>query len=244
MELSELSKLWKSLHALEENRPKTHYARIDVDFSKGQNQGKDVVLTVYGDYLIRIKYDGDIGDCTIRFSNRNAQKLPVVEFKKQIGLYSQIYLSSTDTSGHFIFLVGGQFAGEIEPSAGSEVGLLNSSGLNIDPAIESEYDTVLDDIKTATEFSGAVYSKQQTSTNALVAVGATKLRDVIIKNTDAANAIDLGESAVDATAFRAASMELAAGEATGFTQVDLATLFILSSIAGSHAKISVMGVEI
>ena len=244
MELSEISRLWKSLHRLEEDLPQSHYARIDIDFSESRNQGNDVVIEVYGDYLARIKYDGDVGDCTVRFSNRNAQKLPVVEFKKQLGLYSKLYLSSTDTSGHFIFLVGGQFAGEVEPSAGSEVGLINSSGANIDPAIESEYDTVLDDIKTATEFSGAVYSKQQTSTNALVAVGATKLRDVIIKNTDAANAVDLGETAVDVATFRSASMELAAGANMGFTQVDLATLFILSSVAGNHAKISVIGVEI
>ena len=256
MELSEIARLWKKLQGLEENLPQSHYARIDVDFSESRNQGNDVVVEVYGDYLARIKYDGDVGDCTVRFSHRNAQKLPVTEFKKQLGLYSKLYLSSTDTSGHFIFLVGGQFAGEIEPSAGSEVGLINSNGANVDPATEG----TLEDVKTATEsldanafdsatdtiklgFSGAVYSKQQNSTNALVAVGATKLRDVVIMNTDAANAVDLGETAADVATFRAASLELAPGASIGFTQVNLATLFVLSSVAGSHGRISVLGVE-
>ena len=256
MELSEISRLWKSLHRLEEDLPQSHYARVDVDFSESRNQGKNVVIEVYGDYLARIKYDGDVGDCTVRFSNRNAQELPVTEFKKQLGLYSKLYISSTDTSGHFIFLVGGQFAGEIEPSAGSEVGLVDSGGVNIDPAEEGTQE----DIKTAIEsletdafdsstdtiqigFTGTVYSKQQTSTNLMVAVGAVKLRDVVIINNDAANPVDLGESAVDVATFRAASIELAAGASIGFTQVDLNTLYILSSIAGSHATISLIGVE-
>ena len=93
------------------------------------------------------------------------------------------------------------------------------------------------------EFNGAVYSKQQTSTNAQVAVGAVKLRDVVIKNTHASNAVDLGESAVDVAAFRAASIELAAGSSIGFTCVNLTSLYILSSVAGSHGTISLIGVE-
>ena len=125
-------------------------------------------------------------------------------------------------------------------TTGDKVGILNTAGVDINPSTEE----TLTLVKTAVEFGGGVYSKQQTSTNALVAVGAVKLRDVVIKNADAANSVDLGKTAVDVASFRAASLELAAGASIGFTQVDLASLFVLSSVAGSHAIIQLLGVEI
>ena len=122
--------------------------------------------------------------------------------------------------------------------------MIDSSGVDIDPATTSDYDSVLGEIKAAVEFGGNVFSKQQTSTNAIVALGSVKLRDVVIRNDDAVNAVDLGESQVDVATFRAQSLEIGSGASIGFTQVDLATLFVLSSVAGSHANIQIIGVEV
>ena len=100
--------------------------------------------------------------------------------------------------------------------------------------------------KTEEQFSGAPFNKQQTSTNAMVVLhGSTKkLRDIVIKNTDASNAVDIGITQADVATFRSNSFELKAGAAIGFTMIDLHLLKILSSVAGNHALIHLIGTEV
>ena len=100
-----------------------------------------------------------------------------------------------------------------------------------------------DSCKTLPQFGGAAYSKAQSSTDAMIALGAKKLRDVIIKNVHATHEVYIGESQANVATFRAQSLELASGVSAGFTQIDLATLFILSSTAGEHAEVRILGVE-
>lgn len=150
MEYNEFRGLWGKLQDLEKGRPQSHYARIDVDFSEARNQGDNVVIEVFGDYLAKVSYTGNSGDATIKLNHRNAQEIRVTEFKRTRIAFSKLYLSSSDTSGHFIFMVGGAFTGEVEPSTGDKVGLNNTSGVNINPATEdtlSSVDTSLNNIE-------------------------------------------------------------------------------------------------
>ena len=249
MDWFEMLSIGKRVEEAKKESPDERYARVEIDLGAAENVGKNIKIHISGDYLAKIKYNGSATGCYFKFGNKRSSIIYASEFRKRhtpFIEFSCIFLTNEVAQAGKVFtlFVGGAFAGEIEPSTGIKTGLIDSDGVDVDPAIKDEYDTVLNNIKTAVEFGGNIYSKQQTSTNALVAVGVVKLRDVVIKNADAANAIDLGETQVDVATFRAQSIELAAGGSIGFTQVDLATLFVLSSVAGSHATIQVIGTEI
>ena len=95
-------------------------------------------------------------------------------------------------------------------------------------------------------FHGTPYSIPITSTNACQRFNSTnpkKIADIIFKNIDAANAVDIGLYNATPATLRAASFELAAGASFGFTKVDLYQLGIISSVDGSHAIVQVIGVE-
>lgn len=101
-----------------------------------------------------------------------------------------------------------------------------------------------DKCKTYESFSGTPYSTPITSSNAVQRFNATNpklLRDVVLRNTDTANAVDIGLYNATVATFRGASFELAAGATVGFTLVDLYQLGTVSSIDGSHAIIHVIG---
>ena len=99
---------------------------------------------------------------------------------------------------------------------------------------------------TQEQFTGVPFNKQQTSTDSMVVLhGYTKkLRDVVIKNTDATHAVDIGITQVNVAAFRANSFELKAGSSIGFTMINLNLLEILSSVEGNHAAIHLIGTEV
>ena len=128
-----------------------------------------------------------------------------------------------------------------------DLAALEVLGISINTAVEL-IDNAISGTKMQTEeqFSGTPYNKQQTSTDGMVVLyGSTKkLRDVVIKNTDAANAVDIGITQANVATFRANSFEVKAGAAIGFTMIDLNLLKILSSVAGNHATIHLIGTEI
>jgi len=219
---------------------KEQYGRIEIDLGTAR---EDEELHISGNQITMASCDGAATTTYFKLNHRHSRKLYPSEIEKVLGNFGGIYLSNAAEAGKKLILYVGRDI-FIFPSKAGANKILKADGTTIDPAPEGEYDTVLGAIKTATEFSGTVYSKQQTSTNALVALGSVKLRDVLIKNTDAANAIDLGKHKADVAIFRTTSYELGAGAAIGFTQVDLSRLYILSSVAGSHASLSLIGVEI
>jgi hypothetical protein len=99
---------------------------------------------------------------------------------------------------------------------------------------------------TFSEVAESAYSTPITSTDAVQKFEAAskKLTDVIIRNIDGANAVDIGLYDATPATFRAASFEVAAGASVGFRKIDLTTLGIISSVAGDHAIVQVLGSEL
>jgi hypothetical protein len=99
---------------------------------------------------------------------------------------------------------------------------------------------------TLTEVAEDAYSTPITSTNAVQKFEASskKLTDVIIRNIDAANAVDIGLYNATPATFRAASFEVASGASIGFRKIDLTTLGIISSVDDAHATVQVLGSDL
>lgn len=86
-------------------------------------------------------------------------------------------------------------------------------------------------------FSGAVYENENTATDdnaRRFETSSKKLRDVIIQVVT--NNQLFGDSSNQRYA-------VAAGEAIGFTQVDLSTLYFKNAAAGQHGTVNILGVE-
>jgi len=219
---------------------KEQYARIEIDLDTAR---EDEEIHIAGNQITMAFCDGNATTTYFKLNHRHSRKVYPAEIEKLLGNFGGIYLTNAAEAGKKLVIYVGRDI-FIFPARSGATRILKADCTTIDPAVESEYETVLGEIKTAVEFSGSVYSEQQTSTNAMVAIGTYKLRDVIIKNTAAANAIDIGMQKGSVADFRADSYELGAGAVIGFTQVNLATLFILSSIADSHGTISLLGTKI
>ena len=86
-------------------------------------------------------------------------------------------------------------------------------------------------------FSGAVYENENTATDdnaRRFETSSKKLRDVIIQVVT--NDQLFGNAANQ-------RYEVAAGEAIGFTQVDLSTLYFKNAAAGQNGTVNILGVE-
>jgi hypothetical protein len=235
------------------------YARIVIDLGTAR---EEVKINISGDYMGVAKFTGTASTTYFRLNHRNAREIYPSEIAKIYATYKHIYLSNAAEAGkELVLYVGGAMSGEIQVNTG-KVGLKDSSGGDIDPATEdgnlatcaSELATVnteltaqgveQDKLVTALEWSGTPYSTPKTSTNVVqkFEAGSKKLRDVIIRNTDATNAVDIGLYNATPATFRAASFEVAAASSVGFREVDLTLLGVLSSVAGNHAIVHVLGV--
>lgn len=87
------------------------------------------------------------------------------------------------------------------------------------------------------KFGGNVYSKTMTmgDNNATrFETSAKRLRDIIILVET--NSMLLGETGVEV-------YTVGAGEAVGFTKVDISTLYFKNASEGDNGKISILGVE-
>jgi len=220
---------------------KEQYGRIEIDLDTAR---EDEELHISGNQITMASCDGAASTTYFKLNHRHSRKLYPSEIEKVLGNFGGIYLSNAAEAGKKLVLYVGRDIFIFPSKAGSNK-ILKADGTTIDPAPEGEYDTVLGEIKTATEFSGNVFSKQQTSTNAMVAFSTTmKLRDIIIKNIHAANSVDIGMYAADVATFRNTSYELGAGATVGFTSVNLSKIYLLSSVADSHGKIAMLGTAV
>ena len=116
-----------------EERESERYVRVDIDFSDGEYSACTMKkIGVFGDYLAKAKYTGNVGDATIRLGHRHSPPIHVSEFKKTYAEYDCLYLTTSDTSGHVIVYIGRAFSGEIDPSGGQEVKVLSTAGTEVD----------------------------------------------------------------------------------------------------------------
>lgn len=95
-------------------------------------------------------------------------------------------------------------------------------------------------IKAAVEFSGAFYSKNFTAPNAAseapIEAAAKKLKDVVINNTHATYEAELRKASGD-------WVEIKPGRSTGFTLIDLNTVYVKAQTDGENPVLDVWGVE-
>jgi hypothetical protein len=233
-----------------EERVTERYARIVIDLTTARDEVK---IHLAGDYLAVAQSTGAAGTTWFRLNHRNAQQIYPNEIEKLYATYKHLYLSNAAEPGkELILYVGGALAGEIKVASAGKTQLKNASGVDINPATEdtlSDIETNLFDGSVDTlmlRFNGTPYSTPITSTNAVQRFNGTtpkKIADIVIRNIDAANPVDIGLYNATVATLRAASFELTAGSSIGFTKVDLYQLGIVSSTDGNHATVQVMGVE-
>lgn len=228
---------------------KERYTRIVISLTDART---DEALHINGDYLAVAKMDGVASTTFFKLNHKNARAIYPSEIEKLYADFSKVFLTNAAEAGkELIIYVGGALSGEIKTATG-KTGLKDSSGSDIDPATEDSLSTIVSNQFDASvdtmmlRFNGKPYSTPKTSTNACQRFNGTnpkKIADIIIRNTDAANAVDIGLYNATPATLRAASFELGALASIGFTQVDLYQLGIVSSVDGSHAVVQVIGVE-
>ena len=117
-------------------RPQERYARVLIKLDDTAYVGTDIELHVSGDYLGKIKYNGSSTGCYLKLNNKHSGKIYASEFRRTYAEYDRIYLTnpSSQAGKELVIVVGGAFAGEIEPSTGAKTGLIDSGGADVDPA--------------------------------------------------------------------------------------------------------------
>lgn len=233
-----------------DERVTERYARVVLDLTEARDEVK---IHLSGDYLAVASSTGDSSTTWFRLNHRNSQKIYPNEIEKLYATYKHILLTNAAEPGkELILYVGGALAGEIKVASAGKTQLKNASGTDINPATEdtlSDIETNLFDGSVDTlmlRFNGKPYSTPITSTNACQRFNSTnpkKIADIVIRNIDAAKAVDIGLYNATPATLRGASFELTAGSSMGFTKVDLYQLGIISSIADNHATVQVLGVE-
>jgi len=244
-----------------QERVTERYSRIVIDLGTART---DEEIHITGDYLAVAKMDGTASTTYFKLNHINSRQIYPSEIEKLYATYKKIYLTNAADAGkELVLYVGGALSGEIKVSGAGKTGLIDASGTRIDPCKEDGalYDElvkhttalqIIDDwdsankCKVEEQFGGVVYSTPKTSTNAVAKfeAAAKLLRDVVIKNTDAANAVDIGLYHATPANFRAASFELGAGASIGFTMVDMNSLAVISSVDDNHAVIHVIGTAV
>lgn len=228
---------------------KGRYTRVTLDLTTAKTNER---LHIEGDY-IGVSSITNTGTCKIRLDHRHSQEIDLREVSEVFSPFGGLYFTTDGAGGACVLYVGGLLTARLKPIQG-KVSIRNIAGSDVDLALEStlgSVDTELtaqgveqDKLVVAMEWTGTPYSTPKTSTNAVQKFEATtkKLRDIVIRNTDAANAVDIGVYNATPATFRGASFELAAGAAIGFKEIDLTLLGIISSVDGNHAIVHVLGV--
>ena len=237
------------LQKTEQERVTERYSRIVIDLG---TERTDEEIHITGDYLAVAKMNATASTTFFKLNHRNSRQIYPSEIEKLYATYKKIYLTNAAEAGkELILYVGGALSGEIKVQTG-KVSLKNASGTDINPATEETLSTIATNQFDASvdtmmlRFNGTPYSTPITSTNAVQRFNGTnpkKIADVIIRNTDAANAVDIGLYNATPATLRAASFEVGALASIGFTKVDLYQLGIISSVADAHAVVQVIGVE-
>jgi hypothetical protein len=228
---------------------KARYARFEFPLGSAVSN-QEMHLT--GDYIGIVSITGT-GTCRVRLDHRHSQEINLREVAEISAPFGKMYFTTDGAGGTCTVYIGGALAARLKPIQG-KVSIRSVAGTDVDLALESTLGSVgteltaqgveQDKLVVALEWTGTPYSTPKTSTNAVQKFEATtkKLRDVVIRNTDAANAVDIGLYNATPATFRAASFELAAASSIGFKEVDLTQLGLISSVDGSHAIVHVLGV--
>lgn len=124
--------------------PQERYARISFDLGAAEFVGKDIRIELEGDFLDKVKYDGGAKACYFKFENKRSELIYPEEFKKRhtpFVPFHRIYFTNptAQTGKEFVLFVGGAFAGEIEPSTGQKVGIVDKDGIDITPVKDDRF---------------------------------------------------------------------------------------------------------
>jgi hypothetical protein len=144
MDILEMLGLEHRIKQAQKESPQERYARIEIDLGAPENVGKNIKISISGDYLSKIKYNGSATGCYFKFGNKRSSKIYAAEFRKRHTPFIEfdcIYLTNpvAQTGKEFTLFVGGAFAGEIEPSTGIKTGLTDSDGVDVDPVDDRRY---------------------------------------------------------------------------------------------------------
>jgi len=205
--------------------PYKDYARIDLDLGASQNVGTNIELHLEGDYLAKISYNGSDDGCYFRFNQRHAAKVYANEFKKAKKRFNKIYLTNptAQTGKHLVLQINNLDISEIEPDIKGTLEHL------------SEIEDAAESIEAVITTSGVMYEKQVTTgaTGAVVEATTLMLNDVVVKNNHATVTSVIGDSENQ-------RFELEPGDATGFTLLDLHTLYT-KRVGGTNGTLVIIG---
>ena len=229
---------------------KEQYTRVEIDLDTAR---EDEELHISGNQITMASCDGAATTTYFKLNHRHSRKLYPSEIEKVVGNFGGIYLTNVAETGKKLILYIGRDI-FIFPSKAGANKILRTDGTPINPATSDNQDTIIanmydvdsDIIMNKESFGGKPYSTPITSTNACQRFSSTnpeKLRDIIIKNTDASNPVDIGLYHATPATLRGASYELNGGAAIGFRNVDLYQLGLISSTDGNHAIVQVLGTE-
>ena len=128
----------------EKESPQERYARIAIDLGAPENIGKDIMIPLDGDFLDKVKYTGGVKSCYFKFDNKRSSVIYAEEFKKRYTPFvpfDRIYLTNptAQTGKEFVLFVGGAFAGEIEPSTGQKIGIIDVDGIDMTPVKDERF---------------------------------------------------------------------------------------------------------
>jgi hypothetical protein len=144
MDLLDMLGLERRITQAKKESPDERYARVEIDLGAAENVGKNIKIDISGDYLAKIKYNGSATGCYFKFGNKRSSIIYAAEFRKRHTPFIEfdcIYLSNpvAQAGKEFTLFVGGAFAGDIEPSTGIKTALIDSDGVDIDPATDKRF---------------------------------------------------------------------------------------------------------
>ena len=209
--------------------PHERYGRIDLDLGAAENVGTDILLNLDGDFFDKVSYNGTAEGCTFKFDNKRSSEIRAAEFKKRYTPFvpfKRIYLTNkvAQTGKHFVVFVGGAFAGEIEPSTGEKVAVVDIEGVDMT--------AVKDDRFKAHPFRHLKPTTMGVANTAEVIKGSTKVRWAIIHFLSKAALI--GESTVTRGGGVDDGQKYDEGAYLTVEHVDLGDMYIINYTVGEQ----------
>jgi hypothetical protein len=216
--------------------PHERYARIVIDLGAAEYVGKDILLNFDGDFLDKVKYTGSAEGCSFKFDNKRSSKIFAAEFKKRYTPFvpfERLYLTNevAQTGKEFVLFVGGAFAGEIEPSTGDKIGIVDIDGVDMTAVKDDRFKShVFEHLKPTT---------MTAANTAQALMGSTKVKWAIIHFLSkvaliGSSTVTRGGGADDGTKF-------VEGSYLTVEHVDLGDIFIINHVLGESCIYSIIG---
>ena len=234
MDILDMLGLERRIAQAKKESPDERYARVELDLGAAENVGKNIKIDISGDYLAKIKYNGSATGCYFKFGNKRSSIIYAAEFRKRHTPFIEfdcIYLTNpvAQAGKEFTLFVGGAFAGDIEPSTGIKTALIDSDGVDIDPATVTSNENIEKRFKAHT--FGSLKPTTMTAANtAQKLLAGTKVRWAIIHFLSkvaliGTSTVTRGAGADDGQKY---------GEATYLTleHVDLGDIYIINFTLG------------